>query len=225
MSLKKKPSPSLSLFKLLRQKLDQRLPTVRCTKATLVHLSHTLEDTILSRRIPAMIFTGFQESSYWQRETERYRALAQVAQQVCIFAGAPLPPESEATSLHVTLNGDDPLRQEWFLAILSGPFAVILCGQDCQIDTSAEATRQFDTLWSFDPQSVNEALNLLVEVIAIYRPEQLLHLQATRTKYSIIKPDLAIITNFTMQMICFEETLRQRYSQTVATLQQHQEHL
>src|SRR6185503_17856961 len=109
-------NPSLSLFKLLRQKLDQRLPTVRCTKATLVHLSHTLEDTILSRRIPAMIFTGFQESAYWRQETERYWALAQVAQQVCIFAGAPLPPESETTSLHVTLNGNDPLRQEWFLA-------------------------------------------------------------------------------------------------------------
>jgi PAS domain S-box-containing protein len=218
-------NPSLSLFKLLRQKSDQRLPTVRCTKATLVHLSHTLEDTILSRRIPAMIFTGFQESAYWRQETERYQALAQVAQQVCIFAGAPLPPESEATSLHVPLNGNDPLRQEWFLAILSEPFAVILCGQDCQIDTSAEATRQFDTLWSFDPQSVNEALNLLVEVIAIYRPEQLPQLQAARTKYPIIKPDLAIITNFTMQMICFEETLRQRYSQTEVALQQHQEHL
>jgi DICT domain-containing protein len=83
---------NLSLFKLLREQFGDALPMIRCTKATLVHLSHTLEDLVLRERIPALLFTGFQESSHWRQETERYRALADVAQQVCIFAGGTLPP-------------------------------------------------------------------------------------------------------------------------------------
>ncbi|NJO84350.1 MAG: hypothetical protein HC828_17270 [Blastochloris sp.] len=96
----------------MRHELGTRLPVVRCTKATLVHLSHTLEDLVLRHNIPALLFTGFQESSHWREETRRYRALVDVAQQVCIFAGGALPPESNAKELHITLHGDDPLRQD-----------------------------------------------------------------------------------------------------------------
>lgn len=90
------PPLQISLFELLRDEFGASLAPIRCSKATLVHLSHTIEDTVLRQHIPALLFTGFQQSSHWRRETERYRALAEVAQQVCIFAGGTLPPESNA---------------------------------------------------------------------------------------------------------------------------------
>lgn len=225
MSSEKSSVLPLSLFSLVQQKLDQSLPVVRCPRATLVHLSHTLEDLVLSRRLPAMIFAGFQESTHWQDEVERYWALAQVAQQVCIFAGAPLPPESDAASLHIPLSGDDPLRQEWFLVILSETFRVVLSGQECQIGACEEAPRQFDTLWSFEPQVVDEALDLLLEVIATYRPERLRQVQAAWAKYPLNVSDPAIMTEFTLKVMRFEETLHQHYQETKTSLQQHQEHL
>jgi DICT domain-containing protein len=215
----------VSLFNLVRQELNQSLPIVRCTRATLVHLSHTLEDLVLSRHMPGMIFTGFQEATYWWEETERYRKLAQVAQQVSIFAGPPLPPESKAALLHITLSSDDPLRQEWFLAVLSEAFSVVLSGQECQVDAPNEAARQFDTLWSFEPRIVNSALDLLAEVVAAHRPDRLSELQAARKKYLPTSPDPALITEFTLKVLRFEERLHQRNKEAEIALQQYQERL
>lgn len=209
---------NISLFDLLRTEFGDTLHPVRCTKATLVHLSHTLEDLVLTQRIPALLFTGFQESSHWREETERYRALAEIAQQICIFAGGSLPPESSARELHVKLRGDDPLRQEWFVVILSTQFAVLLCGQDQQIPATEEATRQFDTLWSFDPAIINRVLDQLEQVIAEYRPERLAALQQARANYPPIAPDPALMTRFTSEMIRFEEQLHQTLQRTTAAL-------
>lgn len=200
----------ISLFSLLRQEFGDSIPIMRCTKATLVHLSHSLEDLVLREQLPALLFTGFQESSHWREETERYRALAEVAQQVCIFAGGTLPPESDARQLHITLSGDDPLRQEWFLAILSTQFSVLLCGQDRAVPVIEEATRQFDTIWSFEPQVVDRVLDLLEKVIAHYRPERLALLQEARRTYPAIAPSPGLMTTLTAEMIRFEEQLHTR---------------
>jgi len=204
---------NISLFGLLRAQFGNALPVIRCTKATLVHLSHTLEDLVLRERIPALMFTGFQESGHWRQETERYQALANVAQQVCIFAGGTLPPESTASQLHVTLKGDDPLRQEWFLAILSTQFTVLLCGQDRATPVGDEAMRQFDTIWSFDAAVINCVLDRLEEVIAEYRPERLPALQTARRAYPPTAPDAAIVTRLTAELVSFEERLNQQLRQ------------
>jgi rsbT co-antagonist protein RsbR len=200
----------VSLFARLRSSFGESLAPLRCTKATLVHISHAIEDLVLRDRLPAVLFTGFQESSHWRKETERYRALASVAQQVCIFAGGQLPPESQASEIHVTLRGEDPLRQEWFLVLLSAQFAVVLCGQDRQVDARSEATRQFDTLWSFRPDVVNQVLDMLEAVIADYRPDRLAEIQGARRQFPPGAPDPGIVTQLTGSLIQFEENLHQR---------------
>ncbi len=197
----------LSLFELLRHGLDDEIALMRCTKATLVHVSHTLEDIVLRHQLKAVLFTGFQESTHWRRETERYRALADIAHQVCVFAGGDLPPESHARQLHVSLAGDDPLRQEWFLAILSASFSVVLCGQDCLTSAEDEASRQFDTLLSFDPQAINKVLDRIELVLAHYRPETLAELQSYRKSTPIQAPDPVLMTVFATELIRFEEQL------------------
>ncbi|NJP05287.1 MAG: hypothetical protein HC837_06495 [Chloroflexaceae bacterium] len=213
------PTPiNMSLFDLLKEHLGEDVPILHCSKATLVHLSHTLEDLVLSERLEAMIFTGFQESSHWREETERYRALAQVAQQVCIFAGGVLPEESQASELHVTLQGNDPLRQEWFLAILSTHFAIILCGKDRYEPFEIEARRQFETIWTFEPQLVKQVLDLLEQVVTHYRPEKLATLQANRDRFPLQPPDAHIVTRFTSEMIRFQEELNRSIQATTDAL-------
>ncbi len=204
----------VSLFEHLQQHFGTRLELIQCSKSTLVHLSHTLEDMVLSEQIPAMIFTGFQESSHWQQETERYRELAHIAQQVCIFAGGNLPPEANSKALHVTLTGDDPLRQEWFLCILSERFSVVLCGQDKQEVVEAEPMRQFATLWTFDPTMVNEVLGLIQQVVEHYRPDRAAELKAARQRYAPTAPDARLMTMFTARMLQFEEQLQQSLNQS-----------
>lgn len=213
-----KKVPSLFVM-LLYEFKRQQVPVIRCTKSTLVHVSHALEDLVLSQNIPAMLFTGFQESAYWEQETQRYLELAKVTRQLCVFAGEPLPPESHASQLHVTLADGDPLRQEWFLAILSDEFSVVLCGQDRLVDVPDEGMRQFDTVWSFEPGVVERVLDILEGVVQTYRPEKLAELQAARATYTVREPDLSIISNLTLSMIEFESTLNQRLAQASYQLQ------
>ncbi|MEO0564472.1 MAG: DICT sensory domain-containing protein, partial [Chloroflexota bacterium] len=52
----------ISIFQALKRDIGDALNTITLTKATLVHLSHTLEDFVLKQHLPALVFTGFQES-------------------------------------------------------------------------------------------------------------------------------------------------------------------
>ncbi|MBC7870228.1 MAG: PAS domain-containing protein, partial [Chitinophagaceae bacterium] len=196
-----------SLFELLKSELGETLPIAHCTKATLVYLSHALEDLVLKNKMPALFFTGFQESSHWREETQRYQELVEIAHQVCIFAGKPLPLETEAHEVHVELADDDPLRQEWFLAILTSRFAVVLCGQDNLKPNVSEPERDFDTLWTFEPRVINQVLDLLEGVVSRYRPEKLAQLKEARTLYPPSQPDAEIVTHFTLELVNYQENL------------------
>jgi len=205
------PQPiQLSLFTLLKHELGETLPIANCTKATLVYLSHALEDLVLTRKLSGLIFTGFQESSHWREETQRYQALVEIAHQVCIFAGKPLPPESEAHELHIELADDDPMRQEWFLAILTHRFAVVLCGQDNLKSDVSESEREFETLWTFEPRVIDQILDVLENVVGRYRPEKLAQLQEARALYPPPQPDAEIVTHFTLDLVNYQESLHMK---------------
>jgi signal transduction histidine kinase len=105
------------------------------------------------------------------------------------------------------------LRQEWFLVILSTQFTVLLCGQDRALPVTEEATRLFDTIWTFDAAIVNRVLDRLEEVIAHYRPERLAALQQARRTYPPADPNAAIMSRLTAELVSFEERLNQRLRQ------------
>lgn len=198
---------SISLFEHLREEIGDRIPVLRFTKPTLVHFSHTLEDVVLSNRLPALMFTGFQESSYWKQETERYRQLAGIAKQVCIFAGKPLPEDSTAGAVQITLEEGDPLRQEWFVLILSASFSVVLAGRDRAAAVENERHRQFDTIVSFEPAIINQVLDLLEGVLNHYRPDLLTTLRENRARYSVPEVDVNLVTNIMTEIMIYEENL------------------
>ena len=85
----------VSLFTLLKDNLPE-LPLFQFSKATLVNLSHMLEDAVLRRNLDAMIFTGFQESSHWRSSIKRYESLVKEVKNVFIFAGRPFPDQKNA---------------------------------------------------------------------------------------------------------------------------------
>ena len=199
----------ISLFDLAREQLEGQLAPINCTKSTLVHLSHTLEDVILVNRIPAMMFTGFQESSHWAKETARYREIAGIAKQVCIFAGKPLPAEQAARAIQITLDGEDPLRQEWFVLILSDSFSVLLCGKDYHTDTDIDALREFETLLSFDKKIIDSVADRLETVLTHYLPEQAEKLRQARQQFTH-RSQTDFVTLIFTEMMRFENQLSTR---------------
>jgi signal transduction histidine kinase len=194
-------TPPLSLFALLIDRLGDQLAPIQTTKAALVDVSHLLEDLVLQERLPAVIFTGFQESSYWRQETARYRELAGVAHQLCIFAGGNLPIEDDQREIHVRLRGPDPLRQEWFLLVLTESFAALLCGRDSQAVAANEAERAFETLWSFQPEIITSTLILLQSVVARERPDRSADLMIAIERFPPPQPDARLMTLFTARLV------------------------
>ncbi len=166
------PDLHQSIFHRIRARFPADWQPITCSKATLIDFSHAIEDMFILHRLRGVLFTGFQESAYWRQEVERYQYLSQIAQQVCIFAGRPLPPESSYSEVRVTLPDGSPLRQEWFVIGLTEPFSILLSGLDRLEPVQDEALRRFETLWTFDPRVISDVLADLLEVVRQVRPDK-----------------------------------------------------
>ncbi len=205
----------ISLYDSVAESLKEFVTPSLFTKTALVHLSHLLEDVVLTNHLPALMFTGFQVSSHWQQETQRYIELAQVARQVCIFSGNPLPDDFTGSLIQVELADGDPLRQEWFVIILSSEFSVVLCGKEelkeGEID---DAWREFETLFSFEPQFIERVADLLEGILEHYRPDLLDDLRRARRDFLIQPPNIRWVTHIITHMMSFEMTLKRQLLQS-----------
>ncbi len=198
-----------SLFQLMLDTLTPDNPPFLASKATLVDLSHTLEDCIINYKLPSVIFTGFQESSHWRKETQRYLEMAQIASAICIFAGGQ-PSFPDEKHIAVNLAADDPLRQEWFVLVLTEWFCAILCGLDQQEPVESEADRQFATLLTFQPEAVTRALDVLIPTVQRYRPDRADALAAARIQFPPQPPRGPYFS----QIVCtIVSHLQRRYNQ------------
>ncbi len=196
-----KPPLNISLYELFHDAFSHRLTPLRATKVTLVDISHSLEELVIADRLPAMVFTGFQESSYWRQETDRYLALAGIAHSVSIFAGG-MPPEAPNSNyLHVNLAYKDTLRQEWFLLVLTNQFSALLCGRDRLELVEEEPFRAFDTLWTFEPDLINDLVHLLARVVEHYRPERYETLIQSLKDFPPRQPDARYVTLLTSRVV------------------------
>lgn len=198
-----------SLFRLLHDEASANFSDFQASKATLIDISHTLEDCILQDRLPSIVFTGFQESNHWQAETERYRELAGIASQICIFAGGK-PPVPEEQHVTITLERDDPLRHEWFLLILTHKFSVVLCGLDKQALVDSDAERVFQTILSFDPGIVGRTVDHILPVVKDYRPDRVQALELAYRQFPPDKPDVTYTTRIITRIV---DHLQRRYDQ------------
>jgi signal transduction histidine kinase/ActR/RegA family two-component response regulator len=208
-----------SLFELLTERLAGRITPIVSAKAALVEISHLLEDLLVSEQLPAVVFTGFQEARYWQTEAPRYRAIFRLARQVAIFAGGNLQTEEDPRAIHVRLHGPDPLREEWFLLVLTERFAALLAARDLRADAEHEDDRPFSTFWTFEPDVIDAALGLLRGVIARERPDRLACLDSALRQLRPPAPDARLVTLFTtrlMDCLVRQQQQRLRLERTIA---------
>lgn len=199
----------LSLYRVLQKEFGTQLKPIQQTKAALVEISHALEGTILDNNLPGMIFTGFQESSYWVKEVNRYRELAGLVQTMAVFSGLPKLPAAPSnnteiptlSTVMVTLSDGDLLRQEWFILAVTTEFSVLLCGLDRAEPVNREPDRVFDTVLSFEPAVIERTLNLLEEVLAHYRQDKLDQLREGRRLFPVLPPSPAYLSLLTTQFL------------------------
>lgn len=159
-------------------------------KNTLVALCHALEDCILSCSSSPLVVTAFQRGKWYLQEAERYGDLAARSRQVVIMAapdsGFTEHPTSQRPNVAIIgLDPADPVAQEWHLIILSPTYtAMVLCQELSAADygpggvPTEDRERKFYGFWTFEPNLVQETVELAIAHIGDYNPELQKQLQA-----------------------------------------------
>lgn len=152
-------------------------------KNTLVALCHALEDFILESESAPLMITAFQRGKWYLEEADRYGDLASKSSQVVIMASpdagfAEHPTSQRSNVAIVGLSPSDPVAQEWHLIIFSETYtAMVLCQELSATDygikgqPEQDLERKFYGFWTFEPELVQETIQLAIAHIGTYNPE------------------------------------------------------
>ncbi len=152
-------------------------------KNTLVSLCHALEDHILTDNSQPLVIAAFQQGKWYLQEAERYADIAKCSREVVIMAGTDTGFAEHSTSQLpnvnlVALDAADPVSQEWHLIILAPNYtAMVLCQELSEADygvgglPDTDLERKFYGLWTFEPELVQETVELAIAHIQPYNPE------------------------------------------------------
>lgn len=135
-----------------------RVRLTHLSKATLIDLSHVLEDMVEEHGRSGVVMTGFQYASRWLAQVDRYERLARTdGRDVAIFTRDRV--DDPVAVLPYRIGPGSGLAEEWFVLVRTSSFSCALFGQDCDGDSLgdlSELDRRFESGWSFDPELVDE---------------------------------------------------------------------
>ena len=173
-------------------KLLKSLPQLRSQvyfKASLMALSHAMEDLVITGKDKPLVIVNFHQQHFYTQGSRRYKRIAAITDQV--YAIVPQGSNfDEDSGLHsiITYNADEELAQDWHLAIFGKHYhACIFCREFASPDKafSIDRARQFEGIWTFERQVCAQAANLLLERILDYKPELARQVDLTRKRYGL----------------------------------------
>lgn len=132
-----------------------RIPPRVATEPMLTALARSIEDHALSLSEPLSVIASFQHVSHFTAKTaDRFALLAEANPLVAVL-GAEMPPGPAAGVRGVSFGTDDPLRDEWVLAVVGRHyFAAIVAREIARADTRDSGDRRFDYVLTYDPSAV-----------------------------------------------------------------------
>ena len=148
-------------------------------KSSLTALSHAMEDLVLNDSDTPLIVASFQRERFYRQEAHRYQRIAHKTAQVYVLAA----PETDFSNSsidyeRVAFESDDALAQEWHLIIIGEHYAsCLICREKTvsapkgQNKTTLDSNRRFEGIWTFDRNVTIAAAKIMLDRIAIYRPE------------------------------------------------------
>jgi len=150
------PAPGGSAFAGLVALAEPGATATPLSKATLLDLSHVLEDLVEAHSTQGVVITGFQFARNWLSEVDRYERLARTGDRtVAVFTRDAIP--DPVSVIPYRIASGSGLAEEWFVLVRTAEFSCALFGQDLDglpADAS-ELDRRFDTGWTFDPGIVD----------------------------------------------------------------------
>ena len=162
---------SQSVYAELRRRHPELTPQL-LSKASLVALSHAIEDECCARAEGPLLFGGFQRDAFLRKSYARWVELARPARVAVVFADLPTPPAPRpGMPIEVALPREAPLNREWIVVCDAPDLPACLAaverpGQDGGLDSR----RRFEVVWTVDPRAVRYASRLAAALADEYRP-------------------------------------------------------
>lgn len=160
-------------------------------KSSLTALSHAMEDLVLNDSDTPLVIASFQRERFYRQEAHRYRRIAHKSKHVYVLA-APETDFSNSSEDYETVafEATDALTQEWHLVIIAQQYASCLICREKNIPLSEQknvatmdTNRRFEGIWTFDRTVTLKAAEILLNRIAVYRPELTAKINQARQLY------------------------------------------
>lgn len=157
-------APETSIFAGLRGRRPDLVPYL-LEKSTLIALAHAIEDECCARAERAILFGSFQRERFYRHAEPRWRELARTAEQAVVFADFDAIAHPRGAPVEVPLATDAPLGREWSLVCDAPDYTACLSAWERPgQDDTPDAQREFETIWTVEPELVREAGRIALEL-------------------------------------------------------------
>ncbi|HEY6931961.1 MAG TPA: DICT sensory domain-containing protein [Marmoricola sp.] len=150
-----------SIFATLRDR-HPHLERPQLRKATLLALSHAIEDEFCARAESPVLFGAFQTPARYRGSAARWEELARTARAAVVLADFPA---GGGSPVRVPLDEASPMRREWAVVCDSADLTACLSAWELpgQRDVP-DHRRMFEAIWTVEPVAVRDAARVCAGV-------------------------------------------------------------
>jgi len=162
---------SPSVFATLRERHPGLVPQ-RLSKRTLLGVTRAIEDEYVAKAERPTLFATFQQERFFVQSERRWRSLARTSAFAAVFADFDQSSMDEGTLRRVALAPSAALTREWVLVCDSPRYAACVAGWETPgQEARPDGRREFETVWTVDPQVVRVAAITCAEHVRAALPD------------------------------------------------------
>jgi DICT domain-containing protein len=162
---------SASIFAGLRRRRPE-LQAVAVRKPHLIALSHAIEDESCARAERALLFGAFQRERFYRQAQQRWRDFARTAEVAIVFADFDRVRRPARAPAELPIDPAAPLNREWAIVCEAPGHSVCLAGVELPpAHRRADRAREFEVIWSVEPEVVRTATEICVAMTRRADPE------------------------------------------------------
>ncbi|HET8822427.1 MAG TPA: DICT sensory domain-containing protein [Thermoleophilaceae bacterium] len=163
--------PEPSIFAGLRRR-GPALQPIRLRKPVLLALSHALEDESCAHADRPLLIGSFQRERFYRQSQRRWREYARTAELAIVFADFDRPHTPAHGPAELPVGPSQPLVREWAV-VCEGPghAACLAAVEVAHARRRADAAREFDVIWSVEPELVRAAAEIGLELARQAAPQ------------------------------------------------------
>lgn len=160
-----------SIYAELRRR-HAALVSQELSKASLIALSHAIEDECCARAEEPLLFGCFQRDRFLRSSRARWVELARTARVAVVFADlAVAAPPSPGVPVEVAVPHESPLNREWVVVCDAPDLPACLAAVERPGQEEVpDHLRRFDAFWTVDPRVVRDASRVASALADEYRP-------------------------------------------------------